>query len=82
GLLLFLRRDVAINSVEQNWTQFYAQYSLFELKWTNVEALRLALWLSCEVDKSFYSSQIPIENLTGEALEEKLYPLWGIKLGR
>ncbi|NQF16367.1 hypothetical protein HPY31_21015 [Brevibacillus sp. HB1.3] len=82
GLILLLRRDVAINSVEQNWTQFYSQYSSFELKWTNVEALRLALWLSCEVDSSFCTSQIPIENLTGEALEEKLYPLWGVKLGR
>lgn len=82
GMIVFARRDVAMNAIEQNWGQFYAQYSQFELIWTNVEALRLALWLASSVDSSLKPTHVPIENAMREVLEESLYPLWGIKLGK
>lgn len=43
GLIVFLRNDVAMNSIKQNWGQFRAQYTAFELKWTHV----LLSWHSC-----------------------------------
>jgi MinD-like ATPase involved in chromosome partitioning or flagellar assembly len=86
GLFLFLRRDIALNAIEQNWAQFYSLYASFELKWTNVEALLLALWLCRKVNPNFSKDDkkehIPIENLTFESLEKKLHILWGLKLGR
>ncbi|REJ11877.1 MAG: hypothetical protein C6W59_15930 [Paenibacillaceae bacterium] len=84
GLLLFLRRDIALNSIEQNWTQFYNSYSPYELKWSKTETLSLVLWLCRLVDPNFVESQEnddTLENLTIEVLEQKLYKLWGIKLG-
>lgn len=81
GLLVFIRRDLAMNAIEQNWGQFYSLYEQFELKWTNVEALRLALWLCSSLDPIFNESKVPIESATNEHLVEALYPLWGIKLG-
>ncbi|WP_435923506.1 KGGVGR-motif variant AAA ATPase [Paenibacillus sp. DYY-L-2] len=81
GLLVFIRRDLAMNAIEQNWGQFNSLYEQYELKWTNVEALRLALWLCTSVDPAFYKGNVPIEIATDELLEEALYPLWGIKLG-
>lgn len=82
GLLVFVRRDVAINAIEQNWGQFFAQYEQYELKWTHVEALRLALWLCTSIEPIFNSLNVPIESATREILEESLHPLWGVKLGR
>ena len=83
GLIVFLRNDVAMNSIKQNWGQFRAQYTAFELKWTHVEALRLALWLANKVDSNIYPPEgIAIENATREILERSLYPLWGVKLGK
>jgi hypothetical protein len=82
GLLLFLRRDIALNSIEQNWTQFYNSYSPYELKWSKTETLLLVLWLCRIVDRDFIEeNEGPIENWTYEMLEQKLYKLWGIKLG-
>ena len=82
GIIVFLRRDLAVNAIEQNLTQFLAQYSAYELNWTQVEALRLALWLASSVNPELKPSQVSVENATEEVLVESLYPLWGIKLGK
>ncbi len=84
GLLLFLRRDIALNSIEQNWTQFYNIYSPYELRWSKAETLLLVLWLCRKIDVNFSRDdydESPIEKLTYEILEKKLYRLWGLKLG-
>lgn len=82
GLLVFLRRDVGMNSIQQNWGQFYSLYSSFELKWTNTEALRLVSWVSGSIDSSLITHDLPIEEATRELLEKKLQPLWGLKMGK
>jgi hypothetical protein len=84
GLLLFLRKDIALNAIEQNWAQFYNSYLPYELKWSKTETLLLVLWLCRQVDPVFIEpveDEVPLEDLTYEALEQKLYKLWGIKLG-
>ncbi|MCL6590724.1 MAG: hypothetical protein K6U80_12305 [Firmicutes bacterium] len=82
GLIVFMRRDLAMNAIETNWGQFYAQYEAFELRWTHTEALRLTLWLASSINSQFKPSQIPIESATRDVLEKQLYPLWGLKLGK
>lgn len=84
GLLLFLRKDMALNAIEQNWAQFYNSYLPYELKWSKTEALSLVLWLCRLVDPDFIEpteDEVPPEDLTYDVLEQKLYKLWGIKLG-
>lgn len=86
GMILFLRRDIALNSIDQNWAQFYTSYSQYELKWSRTEALQLVLWLCKSIDPHFDTLSdadlpIPVENMTYELLEERLEKLWGKKLG-
>lgn len=82
GFLIFIRRDLAMNAIEQNWGQFHSQYAPYELKWTNVEALRLALWVAATVNPTFAPDDIPIEKATQTVLEQRLAKLWGNKLGK
>jgi hypothetical protein len=86
GLILFLRRDIALNSIDQNWTQFYTSYSPYELKWSRTEALQLVMWLCQSIDPDFNDFTdlmlpAPVESMTYDLLEEKLVALWGKKLG-
>jgi hypothetical protein len=81
GIIIFIRKDIAEESIKTNFTQFYQQYWPFELKWTHTEALRLALWLACQVSDVFKPS-IPVEIATREIIEDCLAKLWGVKLGK
>jgi MinD-like ATPase involved in chromosome partitioning or flagellar assembly len=81
GILVYGRRDIVENAVVQNWGQFYSLYQSFELKWTHVEALRLALWLSSQINESLKPIDVPIEDATFDLLESRLELLWGSKLG-
>ena len=82
GMIIFLRRDIAENSITSNYTQFYQQYSAFELKWTQTEALRLALWLVCQVAPKEFNPQVPVEKASRELIDDRLAKLWGLKLGK
>ncbi|GHH70158.1 hypothetical protein GCM10017673_21580 [Streptosporangium violaceochromogenes] len=81
GLVIFVRRDLVQSAIRQNYGQFFARYSDYELKWNPFEALRLALWVAQR------SGALP--NLTSEEvvsaknpdLATMLYPLWGEKMG-
>ncbi len=82
GLIIFLRKDMARDSLTINYEQFYSLYRAVELQWSNTEALRLAAWLTSQAVADFYQENIPIEIAPGEVIEQTLNKLWGVKLGK
>ncbi len=82
GLMIFLRKDMARDSLTINYEQFYSLYRTVELQWSNTEALRLAAWLTSQAVPDFYRENIPIETAPGEIIEQTLNRLWGVKLGK
>lgn len=82
GLMVFLRKDMARDSLTINYEQFYSLYRDVELQWSNTEALRLAAWLTSQAVPDFYRENIPIETAPGEVIEQTLNRLWGVKLGK
>ena len=82
GLIIFLRKDMARDSLTINYEQFYSLYRDVELQWSNTEALRLAAWLTSQAVPDFYQENIPIEMASGEVIEQTLNRLWGVKLGK
>ena len=82
GLMIFLRKDMARDSLTINYEQFYSLYRDVELQWSNTEALRLAAWLTSQAVPGFYRENIPIETAPGEVIEQTLNRLWGVKLGK
>ena len=82
GLMIFLRKDMARDSLTINYEQFYSLYRSVELQWSNTEALRLAAWLTSQAVPDFYQENIPIEMAPGEVIEQTLNRLWGVKLGK
>ncbi len=82
GLMIFLRKDMARDSLTINYEQFYSLYRDVELQWSNTEALRLAAWLTSQAVPDFYRGNIPIETAPGEVIEQILNRLWGVKLGK
>ncbi len=82
GFMVFLRKDMARDSLTINYEQFYSLYRSVELQWSNTEALRLAAWLTSQAVPDFYQENIPIETASGEIIEQTLNRLWGVKLGK
>ncbi len=82
GIMVFLRKDLARDSINVNFEQFNQLYSTVELQWSRNEALRLALWLVEQAQKDFYQEDIPIESASVEIIEKELQKLWGLKLGK
>lgn len=82
GIIIFLRKDMARDSLTINYEQFYSLYRSVELQWSNTEALRLAVWLTSQAVPDFYQENIPVETAPGEVIEQALNRLWGVKLGK
>ncbi|MCC8047280.1 MAG: hypothetical protein LIP12_17630 [Clostridiales bacterium] len=82
GLMIFLRKDMARDSISNNFEQFYSLYRPFELRWTGTEALRLAVWLTSQAVPDFYQEEVSLEMAPGEVIERSLHKLWGVKLGK
>lgn len=82
GCIVFLRKDLARNAIEVNFTQFEALYSSVELNWSRTEALRLVLWLVNQAIPGFYQGNVEIEQAVQEVIEKNLTRLWGVKLGK
>lgn len=82
GSIIFLRKDLARNSIEVNFEQFNTQYSSVELNWSGTEALRLAVWLVNQAVPGFYQEKINIELASRDIIERNLTKLWGLKLGK
>ena len=81
GLLVFLRKDLANNSITTNYEQFENQYRSIALNWSHEEALKLALWLVSRAVPEF-CADIELDNISNDVIEKKLNQLWGIKLGK
>lgn len=89
GIVTFLRKDIAQLSITPNFEQFLNQYYQYELKWSQTDALRLALWLSKRAKsedgdifiKTKDGVDVPIENASRTIVEEALHELWGRKMG-
>ena len=81
GIIVFMRRDIVRNAIRVNFEQFEGMYKDFELKWSHVEAKRLAAWLVDRAGLDIFNG-IDIENATDDVIEEGLCMLWGEKLGR
>lgn len=82
GCVVFLRKDLARNSIEVNFEQFNTLYKSVELNWSRTEALRLVLWLVNQAIPDFYQEKISIEVASSDIIEHNLVNLWGVKLGK
>lgn len=82
GIVIFLRKDLAEDAITTNYEQFRAQFSQYELNWSQTEALRLALWIAQQAEGTRFSLPVPLPRASRELVEQKLNLLWGSKLGR
>lgn len=80
GMIGFVRADYVRSVITQNVAQFEERYSAFKLEWTAESFLRLAYWICAEVGLPWVNPN-ETEILSSEELLEKLYELWGKKLG-
>jgi MinD-like ATPase involved in chromosome partitioning or flagellar assembly len=81
GILVFIRKDMVLNALPQNSSQFIAVYRNYELNWSSVEALRLFAWISMKA-KALDSEKINLlQDMEKEQLAQMLIPLWGRKMG-
>ena len=78
GALIFVRADLVKNAIPQNTGQFLRLYAPFSLRWSEEEALRLAVWLCQTAGLSFDRLA---ETLTIEQARAFLVSVWGLKLG-
>lgn len=84
GLIVFIRRDIIQHVITQNFNQLSAKYSDYELRWNEVEALRLVAWLMKQyniLDIETISDD-DLMSASKEGLTRALFPLWGRKLGK
>ena len=82
GVMIFLRKDMARDSLTINYEQFYSLYRSVELQWSSTEALRLVIWLVSQAVSDFYQEEVPLEMAPKEVIDRVLHKLWGIKLGK
>lgn len=82
GIIVFLRRDMALASITVNFAQFEQAHQQAELKWSSSEALKLAVWLVNQAEPSFYKDKVGIEAASEAVIQEHLCRLWGKKLGK
>ncbi len=82
GLIIFLRKDMANNSITVNQEHFENSYKPYALNWSHEEALRLALWMVEQAVPGFYTNTVPIEQASHEVIDKSLSKLWGVKLGK
>lgn len=84
GLIIFIRRDIIQHVITQNFSQFSAKYSDYELRWNETEALRLVAWImkQYEILNIELISDNDLMSASKERLTRVLFPLWGRKLGK
>lgn len=82
GIIVFLRRDIARDSIKVNFAQFEQINKKFTLQWSSVEALRLAVWLITQAQSGIFGDNIDVETASEEIIEECLIKFWGKKLGK
>ncbi|HEX4505021.1 MAG TPA: hypothetical protein VH722_04755 [Alphaproteobacteria bacterium] len=81
GLINFVRSDLVSSAYPNNYRQFADRNRAFALTWLDRDILELAAWLASQSgaadtwDAGFQADP-------ANAIEEKLIPLWGRKLGK
>jgi MinD-like ATPase involved in chromosome partitioning or flagellar assembly len=81
GLVVFVRRDLVLNSIQQNTDQFLARHQAYELRWNRTEALRLVAWVYNRADALRGGGSASIRAASIQFLSDFLIQLWGQKLG-
>ncbi len=82
GIIIFLRYDMAQDAISVNFAQFKNMYERYSLKWSQEEALRLALWLVDQAAPDFLAGNVNVVTAARTSIEEHLTRLWGLKLGK
>lgn len=81
GLIVFVRRDLAIDAIPQNFRQFEQLHTSYQLQWTPTEVLRLPVWMLHQNNWVMMPSGEDIEDASYETLRRALIPFWGEKMG-
>ena len=81
GIIVFIRHDLARDSIHQNFGQFEAKYRSFALKWSKEDALRLVLWVLTKAGWSNDSATNDLTRCSYDDLKERLQPFWSEKMG-
>lgn len=81
GLVVFVRRDLVLNAIQQNTDQFLARHRAYELRWNRVEALRLAAWVCERVAVLRLAEGEDARTASAALLSRILTQVWGQKLG-
>ena len=80
GIIVFIRYDLARDSIHQNFGQFEARYRALALRWSKEDALRLVLWVLNQAGWPGLPMKELIQSSYGD-LKERLQPFWGEKMG-
>ena len=80
GIIVFIRYDLARQSIHQNFGQFEAKYRHFALKWSKEDALRLVLWVLKQAEWPDLSAH-ELTQSSYDDLKDKLQRFWGEKMG-
>ncbi len=81
GLVVFVRRDLVLNSVPQNAQQFLERHRAYELRWNRTEALRLVAWVCERADALAPATNVDVRSAGSKELSRLLIQVWGQKLG-
>lgn len=85
GIVVFIRKDLVLASVRQNFGQLERLHETYELRWNADEALRLVIWAVQEagIAQEVFPTTANIDpgSLARSELQETVLPLWGRKLG-
>lgn len=81
GLVVYVRRDLVLNSVHQNVQQFLERHRPYELRWNRTEALRLVAWVARQAEVLGGDWADSIRSASPSEISRLLVRLWGQKLG-
>ncbi len=81
GIVVFVRRDLVVNSVPQNTQQFLDRYRSYALRWNRPEALRLVAWVCERASALRTAADFDIQRAEEKELSDLLLRVWGQKLG-
>src|SRR5215475_665179 len=81
GLVVFVRRDLVLNAIQQNTDQFLARHRAYELRWNSTEALRLAAWVCERAGVLRLVEGEDTRTASAALLSRILTQVWGQKLG-
>jgi hypothetical protein len=81
GLVVFVRRDLVLNSVPQNAQQFFERHRAYELRWNRTEAFRLVAWICARAGALTSGMGLNVRAATSKELSRLLIQVWGQKLG-